>query len=148
MTPRRPKARRAASPARRTPTYRPSGDTFLIVTEGEKTEPNYLKALCGSLGIKAADVNIDHPRGTDPITLTKHAIMLRDERKRTARRDKGAAYDHVWVVFDLEKPHSDRRRQAKDAKNLKGVSEIKFAISDPCFEFWFLLHETYTDRDL
>lgn len=80
-----------------------SGQSFLIVTEGLKTEPNYLELLRKRLHLAAADVEIVHPNGTDPVTLTERAIELRDLRKG-----------------------------------------IKFAASDPAFEYWLLLHEYYT----
>src|SRR3990167_3506388 len=63
---------------RGTPRFPSSGHAFLIVTEGLKTEPNYLKALCNRLQLAPADVDIDHPDGTDPVTLTRRAIELRD----------------------------------------------------------------------
>ena len=137
-------SRDSASYQRRKPNRQPSGKTFLIVTEGKKTEPNYLITLRDQLQLAAADVKILHPDGTDPLTLTKKAIELRDERKKQAKKGNGVAYDEVWVVFDLEKPHDLRRKLAKDARNLKRVADIKFAISDPCFEYWLLLHEEYT----
>lgn len=122
-----------------------SGKAFLIVTEGGKTEPNYLIKLRDRLKLAVADVEIVHPEGTDPITLTKRAIELREERKEEARRNPTkVAYDEVWVIFDLEKPHDERRELARKAKNIKGASKIRFAISDPCFEYWLLLHEKYT----
>lgn len=121
-----------------------SGKAFLIVTEGEKTEPNYLKALRDRLQLNAADVKILHPEGTDPITLTKKAIELRDARKKAAKKGFAIAYDEVWVVFDLEKPHDERRKLAVQAMAMKGAARIRFAVSDPCFEFWLLLHGEYT----
>jgi hypothetical protein len=121
-----------------------SGQSFLIVTEGLKTEPNYLELLRKRLHIAAADVEIVHPNGTDPVTLTERAIELRDARKKQARRNLAIEYDEVWVVFDLEKPHDQRRQLAVQAQTLKGVQGIKFAVSDPAFEYWLLLHEHYT----
>jgi hypothetical protein len=121
-----------------------SGQSFLIVTEGLKTEPNYLELLRKRLHLAAADVEIVHPNGTDPVTLTKRAIELRDARKKQARRNLAIEYDEVWVVFDLEKPHDQRRQLAVQAQALKGVQGLKFAVSDPAFEYWLLLHEHYT----
>jgi hypothetical protein len=54
------------------------------VAEGEKTEPNYLKALRDRLQLNATEVEILHPEGTDPITLTQKAIELREVRKKSA----------------------------------------------------------------
>jgi hypothetical protein len=138
-------SRNAASFRRGNPRIPPSGKAFLIVTEGEKTEPNYLKKLRDRLQLSMADVVIVHPEGTDPLTLTRRAIELRDAREREAKKDlKKIPYDEVWVVFDLEKPHDERRKLADEARKLKGVKKIKFADSDPCFEYWLLLHEEYT----
>jgi hypothetical protein len=114
------------------------------VTEGGKTEPNYLKKVRDRLQLAVADVDIVHPEGTDPLTLTRRAITLRDDRKRDAKRGSKIPYDEVWVVLDLEKPHDERRRLVDHAKKLKGAKGIRFADSDPCFEYWLLLHEEYT----
>jgi hypothetical protein len=129
---------------RGTPCFPASGKTFLIVTEGEKTEPNYFIALRNHLQIAADDDQILHPEGTDPLTLTREAIQLRDDRRKEARKGFAIAYDEVWVVVDLEKPHDERRKLAAAAMALKEAVGIKFALSDPCFEDWLLLHEEYT----
>lgn len=144
MRRRRSFARGPAAYRRGKPRFPSSGKTFLIVTEGEKTEPNYLHALRERLNLAAAEVEILHPEGTDPLTLTRAAIQIRDERKQLAKKGFGIAYDEVWVVFDLEGPHDERRRLALEAMGLKEAAGIKFASSDPCFEFWLLLHEEFT----
>ncbi|HBA84742.1 MAG TPA: hypothetical protein DCZ95_11665 [Verrucomicrobia bacterium] len=124
--------------------YEISDKVLLIVTEGEKTEPNYLKALCDRLRLSATDIEIVHPEGTDPLTLVRTAVDLRNKRKNAAKKGFSVEYDEVWVVFDMERPHDERRRLAVQAKALPEASEIKFACSDPCFEYWLLLHEEYT----
>ena len=144
MSRRRVFARGPAAFRRGKPDFPPSAKAFLIVTEGKKTEPNYFIALRNRLQIAAADVEILHPEGTDPLTLTNEAIRLRDNRKRMAKKGFAIAYDEVWVVFDLEKPHDERRKLAVAAMALKEATGIKFALSDPCFEYWLLLHEEYT----
>jgi len=126
--------------SRQRPINPPSGRSFLIVTEGETTEPNYFAALSERLKLTSVDVEIVHPEGTDPVTLTERAIELRDKRKKAAKRGNCVAYDEVWVVFDLEKTHDIRREQAKKAMQLKGVAGISFARSDPSFEYWLILH--------
>jgi len=105
-----------------------------------------LNALRRVLKLGVADVRIVHPEGTDPKTLVREAIVLRNQRKKEARTGQTVAYDEVWVVFDLEGIHDERRRLAQEARNIRGASGIRFAESDPCFEFWLLLHETCTTR--
>jgi len=126
------------------PKFPPSGKTFLIVTEGSNTEPNYLRVLRDRLQLNAAEVIVVHPNGTDPITLTKKAIELRDERKNQAKKGSVIAFDEVWVVFDLEQTHSQRRALAVQAMAMKGAKGIQSAVSDPCFEYWLLLHFEYS----
>jgi hypothetical protein len=126
------------------PRCEPSGKIILIVTEGKKTEPVYLGALRRRFNLAATDIVIVHPNGTDPLTLTLKAIELRDERKKQAKKGTTVAYDEVWVVFDLERTHDERRTLAVKAQALPEAKGISFALSDPCFEYWLLLHEEYT----
>lgn len=114
--------------------------TFLIVTEGAKTEPNYFKALRDDLRLKTVHIEFEHSTRTDPISLTQYAIKLRDQRAKSARSGDGVEYDEVWVVFDLEEPASPRRAQAQQALRLPRTGGIQFAVSDPCFEYFLLLH--------
>lgn len=130
---------------RRKPSQVSSGKSFLIVSEGSKTEPNYFHSLSNFLKLKPTDIVIPTSEGTDPITLTRQAIDLKTARQKIAKRSSFLVpYDEVWVVFDLEKPHDERRELAKKATLLKGAEDIFFAHSDPSFEFWLLLHERYT----
>src|SRR3954452_4619238 len=63
------RARTARDLARRTPSRR-SKDRILIVCEGGKTEPNYLRELKGSLGLTNADVEICGDEcGSDPASV-------------------------------------------------------------------------------
>lgn len=126
--------------------YRRSGastaprHTFLIVTEGAKTEPNYFRALRNALRLSSVRIEISHSTQTDPVGLTQYAIKLRDSRDREARNSDGVRYDEVWVVFDLEEPAGPRRAQAHQARQLPRAKGIQFAVSDPCFEYFLLLH--------
>jgi len=126
------------------PNRRATGRTFLIITEGEKTEPHYFFALRDQLQLKSADVEIIHSKGTDPMSLTEKAKALRDAKKKGARNSFAVEYDEVWVVFDLETANHPHRKKAEQVQSSKGFSGIDFAFSDPSFEYWLLLHEKYT----
>jgi hypothetical protein len=69
---------------------------------------------------------------------------MRNDREQQARGGLAVAYDEVWVVFDMEKPHDKRRKLAAEAMSLGQAAGIQLAWSDPCFEFWLLLHESFT----
>jgi len=138
---------RGAHSLQRAQSRKASGDTFLIVTEGKKTEPNYFKALRERLSLKSAHIEILHPGATDPVKLTQEAIRLLKQKEAEAKGSSVAVpYDHVWVMFDLEKPSDPRRKQAVAARKLEGAEGIRFAESNPCFEFWLLLHGEPTTK--
>ena len=140
--------RGAADYARRVPEQPSSGHAFLIVTEGKKTEPHYFERLRAMLRLRSVDVEIVHPEGTDPISLTRYAIGRKVERERLGRHGIGVRYDEIWVVFDLEGMHDPRREQAKSAMNMKEARSIRFAQSDPSFEYWLILHFENTHAPL
>lgn len=134
---------------RRSKPTRPNGKSILIVTEGNVTEKNYFEAVKNKLRLSNTEVRVEHPEGTDPVTLTKAVIKLRKEREREAKTSNFVVpYTEVWVVFDLEKQHDIRRTQARKAR--EGAKGIKFIESDPSFEYWRLLHEPngYTTKFL
>ncbi len=66
------KARRAKDLARRK-SSRASYDRVLIVCEGAKTEPNYLRELIDCLELNSANVEVDGDSGSSPISVVKHA---------------------------------------------------------------------------
>ena len=132
---------------RRGPSLKPRR-TYLIVTEGKKTEPSYFEALKRRLHLSNVEVHVRHPEATDPKSLTDEAIRLDQRRRREAKQDYGVRYDEVWVVYDLEKPNGDRRRLHKEQQSRQKAQGISVAVSDPSFEFWYLLHFESTTGSL
>lgn len=113
---------------------------ILVVCEGKKTEPLYLKQF--QHHVRNPRVHIE-PLGIAgvPITVVQTAIELReqadDEAKR--QRDENLRWDEVWAVFDV-----DDHPKVADARQLAVAHGIQLAISNPCFELWALLH--FADR--
>ncbi len=140
MSARRQKSRNPFS--RRSQSPGSTGKTILIVTEGLKTEPDYLKGLRNHLKLKAVDIEIMKATGTDALSVVDYAIEMRDDRKIEARRGCTVPYDSVWAVFDTER--ADTNPKLKEAIHKAGVHKIDLAISNPCFEFWLLLHDEFT----
>jgi len=121
---------------------RSSGKKILIVTEGEKTEPDYLKGLRKHLKLNAVDIEIMKAAGTDAFSVVDYAIKVRNDRRREARRGCTVPYDSVWAVFDTER--ADTNPKLNDALQKAKSNKINVALSNPCFEFWLLLHYEYT----
>ena len=98
-------------------------ERFLIVCEGEKTEPHYFKEFR-----VPKDVIDIYGFGYNPIRLVKKAIALKG-------RDGG--YDQVWCVFDRD---SVPLAEFNAALALAKKNDIQVAYSNEAFELWYLLH--------
>lgn len=116
---------------------------ILIVCEGAQTEPCYFKALVRRLGLAATvEVEIRGDTGyTDPAGLVEEAARLKKERARKATKSNvEAAFEEVWVVFDIEHPGNGRHRAIAPAVQAALAKTIKPILSRPSFEVWYLLH--------
>jgi len=108
---------------------------FLIVCEGEKTEPYYFK------GFRVpGDVVVDiHSGAGMHISVVREAITRRDEAQDE--------YDQVWCVFDRDKnrqnPHDSQ--QFNDALQLADTNNVRVAYTNDAFELWYFLHFNYHD---
>ncbi|RKX82516.1 MAG: RloB domain-containing protein [Spirochaetes bacterium] len=109
-------------------------ETFLIVCEGTKTEPNYFD----SFRVKSATVKTIGS-GRNTISLVEDAINIRNKEKM-----HGTEYDQVWCVFDRDDFHST----FNDAVFLAGRNGLKVAFSNESFELWYLLHFIYFDSNI
>ena len=118
-----------------------SSKIIWIVCEGSETEPNYFKALKALTRMKNVEVRIA-PGGkgkTSPATLVEKA----KEKLKIEGWDPGEG-DEAWCVFDVERKgtHPDLFQVIENAR----AAQIKVVISNPSFEYWFLLHFDKTDR--
>jgi hypothetical protein len=105
---------------------------ILIVCEGKKTEPLYFNGLAKRL----LTVDVVQARGTDPVSIVKDAA---EQKKRRLKESYSSttllAYEHVWCVFDVD-AHPNLENALATAKD----NGIRVALSNPCFEYWLLLH--------
>ena len=109
---------------------------FLIVCEGEKTEPNYFLAIEKELPVGTVKLSIEGT-GLNTISLVNHAISLKEKAIRE--------YDRVWVVFDKNSFPEDNFNSAI----IKGeANDINCAWSNEAFELWFLLHFNYVNTPM
>ena len=67
--------------------------SFLIVCEGERTEPNYFKALIKDRYSDIREVTIEG-KGQGTVSLIKETIAIRDKSNKE--------FDRVWAVFDKD----------------------------------------------
>lgn len=109
--------------------FKPIRKNFLIVCEGEKTEPNYFsnfrvpKRVFDVVGI-----------GANTESLVKKAIELKNNAT--------ISYDDVWCVFDKD---SFPAQNFNNAFILAKRNNINIAYSNEAFEIWYLLHFHFHD---
>lgn len=115
--------------------------TILIVTEGSKTEPSYFRTLKSRHRLLSVEVSIEASDGSDPHSILQSACNLREERHRVAKSNtRIAPYDEVWIVFDTEGAQHHRHQQIPSVLAKASQKNVNVAWSNPCFEFWLLLH--------
>lgn len=101
--------------------------SFLIVCEGENTEPDYFKAFrMTAATIKAVG------QAMNTVSLVNKAISIRE-----AERVKKHSYDQCWVVFDKDNYPDNYFNHAILFAQSNG---LRVAYSNQAFEYWFLLH--------
>jgi hypothetical protein len=121
--------KKSLSNLKRRKNFREIRKNFLIVCEGEKTEPNYFekfrvpKKIFDVVGI-----------GANTISLVEKAIELRS--------NSTVSYDEVWCVFDRD---SFPAQNFNNAISLAGQNNINVAYSNEAFEIWYLLHFHFHD---
>lgn len=104
---------------------------YLIVCEGEKTEPNYFEAFKLKLPRGSVEVDIVG-EGDNTLNVVKKVVELRDFAAKTA-----IGYDECWAVFDKDSFPNDR---FNSAVFLARKEKIHCAYSNEAFELWYLLH--------
>lgn len=111
-------------------------DSFLIVCEGTKTEPNYFNSF-ELLKVDVFSIGI----GESPQHIVEYA--KRESRKNT--------YQQIWCVFDKDEFTNNEFNNAiesaralflknLDEKSRKYPELLGSAHSNEAFELWFLLH--------
>jgi len=94
--------------------------TFLIVCEGEKTEPKYFESFrVPKFVIEVKGV------GMNPTKVVESALDFRKEDD----------YDQVWCVFDR-----DSFNDFNSAIELAKKEGMSVAYSNEAFELWYVLH--------
>lgn len=118
---------------------------ILIVCEGKKTEPNYIHALRKELKISTIELEVKPDSGA-PISVVNRAIELREKRQQESKGRTASSqnYDEVWCVMDVENPHHNPTFQT--AVNKANEYGINLAISNPTYEYWYLIHYQYTNK--
>lgn len=108
---------------------------YLMQVEGNnKTEKNYLKAVGKDKKVRMVFTKGNY---TDPINMAKN--LLNEMDKEDLKKTNG---DKAYCIFDTD-IELNKQKQIDTAYQLlskKTIAEI--ILSNPCFEYWFILHFT------
>lgn len=106
---------------------------FLIICEGENTEPCYFQ----SFPVQTAEVRA-LGLGRSKMSLVESVIEL------VKQEPYGGPDQEVWIVFDMDANNlqevSMQRKDFNDAVHLAKKNRFQVAYSNDAFELWFLLH--------
>ncbi len=115
---------------------------ILIVCEGEETERRYFEALIASMDIPSVDVDICDECDSAP----KSVVAFAEKKAREEGPATSGGYSRVFCVIDRDTHETFDAAISKIFdlnKSSKFPSEIYSIVSNPCFEFWFILHFGY-----
>ncbi len=136
-------SRRQARPEKRKSGERtPKPNSFLIVSEGEKTEPMYFNGLADYINQKYGDsIDVEKPiidaEGEGMSTVR----LVREVDRIVARAN--ILYSQVWVVFD-----KDEFKDFDKAIELAKEKGYHVGWSNQSFEYWIYLHFERSDSAL
>lgn len=119
---------------KRQPASREPYDYVLIVCEGSKSEPNYLKKLRNSYRLSNANIEITPADGSDPMSI----VVFGKEKAEIAIKAR-VPYDRIYFVFDRD-THKNYDEAIQFINNLRDYGKLFAITSWPCFEIWVLLH--------
>ena len=118
---------------RKAPVRKPA-TIIIVVTEGEKTEPQYLqmfKRIHVQPHVRRSVFDLKVISGVGvPKTVVDRAIQEREDLQGPLSRE-----DSVWAMFDR-----DEHPGFKKAKDKARRKRVCLAVSNPCFEIWGIYH--------
>lgn len=113
---------------------------YLIVCEGEKTEPNYFESLKATLPrgvLELTNIDIDGT-GKNTLSIIEETKKLRKKYEEKYLR----TIDKSWAVFDRDSfPDENFDNAINKGENSK--PKINCAWTNEAFELWYLLHFSY-----
>lgn len=110
---------------------------ILIVCEDSVSSPGYFRDLKAHLRISTVDVEIRGKEcGSAPINVVDDTISHKKKRE-----NHGHSIDYAYCVVDV-----DHHASLAQARNKAEAHKLRFIVSSPCFELWYLVHFELGDR--
>lgn len=115
---------------------KPKRKYFLIVCEGEKTEPYYFEELVKDLPRGVASVCKVDIEGTGKNTIS--LLHEAEEIKTKKESISPVNFDKIWIVFDKDSFPAQNFNSTIEQCQTKNNFEAIW--SNEAFELWYLLH--------
>ena len=114
---------------------RPTGERryrklFIVATEGDKTEPQYFVILNDHHSVIRVDCIRSNHHSSPPQVLKRMKDRLKQETLKNS--------DEAWLVVDKDQWQDEQLAQLHTWS--QGADNYGFALSNPKFEYWLLLH--------
>lgn len=111
---------------------------YLIVCEGEKTEPNYFEAIRKILPREMVSRITVSGTGRNTLSLVEYTQREVEKRRKSAL----PPYYKIWVVFDRDSfsPSDFDNAISAIAQRNKKTEQWQAAWSNEAFELWYILH--------
>ncbi len=109
---------------------------FLLAYEGNETEPTYFEALKKDYRFNNEIIEIVSLRRNKDDTKSAPKYVFENLQKIKQEYDL-ANSDELWMIIDRDRNGKNIERYNQKCKE---ESNFYLALSNPCFEFWLLLH--------
>ncbi len=104
-----------------------------VAAEGAVTEKQYFEGVVNK--IHSSRVKLEFvDRSSSGDSCPVRVVQYLSDYKKSISTNKD---DMFWVVVDADGPHA---RKLAEAARLVRQKKLKLAVSNPCFEFWLLMH--------
>lgn len=107
---------------------------YLIVCEGERTEPLYFNYFQQKLPKGFLDTIEIKGEGDNTVNIVRKALSLREKREKDTVLPN---YDEVWAIYDKDDFPNERYHEAI---SLCEEFNINSGHSNQSFELWYVLH--------
>ncbi len=111
---------------------------ILIVCEGRETEYNYFRGLKREEDCRRQRFVLKVVRGKGG--SARDTVEKAVSRQTQGEVSAAGKYDEVWCIIDVEILEKHHAKPLKEAREMAQREGIKLALSNPCFEYWLLLH--------
>ncbi len=110
---------------------------FILAYEGNKTEPTYFESLKNNPAFKHGIIELISLRRPEDDTNSAPRHIFEKLKNETKDKYNFKNSDEFWMIIDRDR---NRDNIPKYFELCQNEGNFYFALSNPCFELWLLLH--------